>query len=116
MVRDHNLCSDINVLATKRLVGSGVGDDGNIFVAVDFKRVRPIGISLAATRDGRIIGLHQGLIPCAYFGVGRFPLSEITRARYAHQATERCTKDEAFHAALLSFPASSFKAMFVPRI
>jgi hypothetical protein len=37
------------------------------------------------------------------FRVATFPLPVITGARYADQQTERCTKDEAFHAALLSF-------------
>jgi hypothetical protein len=34
----------------------------------------------------------------------------------AHQATERCTKDEASHCRTPSFPAGILKAMFVPRI
>jgi hypothetical protein len=116
VVRNDEPCSDIDMFPTQWLIGPGIGDDGDVFVTVDFKRISPICVRFAATRDSGIVRLHQRLIPLAYARVRAFPLSEVTRTRYAYQATERCTKDEAFHATLLSFPASSFKAMFVPRI
>jgi hypothetical protein len=43
------------------------------------------------------------LVPLPDIRVCCFPLPEITGVRYANQKTERCTKDEASHAALLSF-------------
>src|SRR4029077_1714069 len=49
VVRDDDLCSDVDVFAAQRLVGPGVGDDGDIFVALYFERIRPIRIRFAAT-------------------------------------------------------------------
>src|ERR1700722_4402085 len=49
VIRHDDLGSDIDVFTTQRYVGSGVGDDRDIFVTVDFERIRPISIRLATT-------------------------------------------------------------------
>ena len=35
VVWDHNLRSDFDVFTAQRFVGPGVGDDGDVFVALD---------------------------------------------------------------------------------
>jgi hypothetical protein len=103
VIRDDYLCSDVDVFSPERSVGPGVRDDGDITIAIDLERVRPVGIRFAATGNSGIIRLHQRLVPLAKLRISPFPLPVISGARYADQKTERCTKDEAFHAALLSF-------------
>ena len=48
MVWNHNPCPDVDVFAAQWLIGSGVRNDGDVFVAIDFKRIRPIGVGFAA--------------------------------------------------------------------
>src|SRR5579863_10264535 len=49
VVRHDDLGSDIDVFTTQRYVGSGVRDDRDIFVTIDFERIRPISIRFATT-------------------------------------------------------------------
>jgi len=58
--------------------------DGNVVVAVYFKAIGFIRVSLAATRGGRIVGLHQGLIPLAYRRIRVLPLPKVTGTGHAH--------------------------------
>jgi hypothetical protein len=48
VIRNDDLGSNIHVLAAQWCIGAGVGDDGDIPVAIDLEGIRPIGIRFAA--------------------------------------------------------------------
>jgi hypothetical protein len=116
VVWDFDFSSDIDVRTSARFVGPVVGDGRVRLPILDVNLIRPIGIRLAATRSGRNVGLHQGLVPLPDRGIHRIPLSEVAGIHNANHATKRQAKDDAFHFALLSISGVYFKAMFVPRI
>ena len=37
MVRNDNLCPNVDMSAAQRFIGPRVGNDGDVFVAIDFK-------------------------------------------------------------------------------
>src|SRR6267142_5314405 len=45
---NDNPGSDVDMFSAQRFIGSGVGNDGDVSVAVDFKRIRPISVSFTA--------------------------------------------------------------------
>jgi hypothetical protein len=116
VVWDFDFSSDVDVRTSARLIGPVVGD-GRVRLSIfDVNLVCPIGVRLAATRSGRNVGLHQGLVPLSDRGIYRIPLSEVAGIHNANHATKRQAKDDAFHFALLNISGVFLKAMFVPRI
>jgi hypothetical protein len=75
VVRNFDHRSDIDVRPTARFVGPVIGDCHVGLAVFDVDFIRPVGVRFAATSRIWNVGLHQGLVPFADFGIDCIPLS-----------------------------------------